>query len=104
MCTKLDTINTGISIDTVKESKLKLQNIIKDSESIHLNNLISTGIEFNPTSVNITIDIRVVIKIDKQVINWEPCTPIFLPNNPGNRELNKGKKIKVKYINTLIYS
>jgi hypothetical protein len=68
MCTKLDTINTGINIETVKESKLKLQNIFKDSESIHLNNLISTGIEFNPTSIKINIAIIVVIEIERQVI------------------------------------
>jgi hypothetical protein len=68
MCTKLDTINTGINIETVRESKLKLQNIFKDSESIHLNNLISTGIEFNPTSIKIIIAIIVVIEIEIQVI------------------------------------
>jgi hypothetical protein len=68
MCTKLDTISTGINIETVKESKLKLQNIFKDSESIHLNNLISTGIEFNPTSIKINIAIIVVIEIERQVI------------------------------------
>jgi hypothetical protein len=98
ICTKLDTINTGINIDTVKESKLKLQNKIKDSESIHLNNLSSTGIEFRPTSIKIKIDKRVVREIDIQVIRWVPCTPIFLPSNPGSRELNKGNKINVRYI------
>jgi hypothetical protein len=85
-------------MDTVKESKLKLQNRRNDSESIHLNNLISTGIEFNPTSIKRSIAIIVVREIDIQVIKWVPCTPIFLPNNPGNRELNKGNKIKVRYI------
>jgi len=103
MWTKLDTINTGINIDTVKESKLKLQNIIKDSESIHLNNLISTGIEFKPTSIKINIDKSVVREIDMQVIQWVPCTPIFLPKNPGSRELNKGNKIKVRYIYIIFF-
>ena len=83
-------------MDTVKESKLKLQNIANDSESIHWNNLISTGIEFNPTSINIIMDNIVVKEIHVQVIKWVPRTPIFLPNNPGIKELNKGKKIKVK--------
>jgi hypothetical protein len=37
MCTKEETINTGISIDTVRESKLKAQAMFNASESIHLN-------------------------------------------------------------------
>jgi hypothetical protein len=68
MCTKLETINTGINIDTVKESKLKLQEIAKDSLSIHLNNETSTGIEFNPTSKKISIDKNVVMHIEIQLI------------------------------------
>jgi hypothetical protein len=96
MCTKLETINTGINIDTVKESKLKLQDIAKDSLSIHLNNEISTGIEFKPTSKKISIDNNVVIHIEIQLRMWVPRTPNFLPSNPGNIELNKGKKINVK--------
>jgi hypothetical protein len=36
-CTKDDTINTGINMETVKESKLNAQDTFKDSESIHLN-------------------------------------------------------------------
>lgn len=49
-CTNEDTINTGINIDTVKESKLKLHKTFKDSESIHLNNWMETGALFIPTS------------------------------------------------------
>jgi len=40
----------------------------------------------------------VVREIDMQVIKWVPCTPIFLPSNPGRIELNKGSKINVRYI------
>lgn len=70
--------------------------MFKNSESIHLNNFISTGIELNPTSVNINIDNIVVYIIEKQVIKCVPFTPIFLPNIPGIKELKKGRKIKVK--------
>jgi hypothetical protein len=35
-CTKEDTISTGINIETVKESKLKPQDIFKISASTHL--------------------------------------------------------------------
>jgi hypothetical protein len=38
------------SMDVVKESKWKPQYTINDSESIHLNNWIDTGILFKPTS------------------------------------------------------
>lgn len=48
--TKLDTINTGISMETVNESKLKPQYTLRDSESIHLNNCSETGVLFIPTS------------------------------------------------------
>ena len=70
--------------------------MLKDSESIHLNNLISTGIEFNPTSINTNKANIVVSEIDRQVTKWVPRTPIFLPKNPGIKELSKGKNIKVK--------
>ena len=96
ICTKELTIKTGINIDTVKLSKLKLQNIFNDSESIHLNKIISTGIEFKPTSTKTNMDSIVVIQIDIQVIKWVPCTPIFLPNKPGINELKSGKNINVK--------
>jgi hypothetical protein len=64
MCTKEDTIKTGINIDTVKESKLKLQDTSKDSESIHLNKFMCTGMLFKPTSKNAIIAKNVVINTD----------------------------------------
>jgi len=96
ICTRLETIKTGINIDIVKESKLKLHSIFIDSTSIHLNNLNSTGILLNPTSKNITIANNVVntIKLHEKI--WVPVTPIFLPSKPGIIELIRGKKIKVK--------
>jgi hypothetical protein len=69
MCTKEDTINTGINIDTVNESKLKAHNILRDSESIHLNNLIVTGMLFNPTSKKTIIANIVVVITELQVIH-----------------------------------
>ena len=60
MCTKEETINTGISIETVSESKLKAHETFKDSESIHLNTSIDEVILFNPTSKKVnTADIVV---------------------------------------------
>jgi hypothetical protein len=50
MCTKEDTINTGISIDTVKESKVKPHHKFSDSESTHLNNFALTITLFIATS------------------------------------------------------
>jgi hypothetical protein len=44
MCTKDDTISTGINIDTVKASKLNAHLTFKDSASIHLNKSILVGI------------------------------------------------------------
>ena len=76
MCTKQETISTGINIETVKESKLKPQDIFNDSESIHLNKWIDTGRLFKPTSKKANIAQRVVIITDIQVINCAPCTPI----------------------------
>ena len=67
-CTKEETINTGINIDTVKESKLKLHITFKDSESIHLNILIDTGALFIPTSKKDNIARKVVITKDEHVI------------------------------------
>ena len=98
ICTRLDTINTGINIDIVKESKLKLHDIYIDSTSIHLNNTISTGILLKPTSRNINIANIVVNTIDTQVMMCVPVNPIFLPNKPGMIELIKGNIINVKYI------
>jgi hypothetical protein len=48
-------------MDTVKESKLNPHNILRDSESIHLNNLTVTGIPLNPTSKKARIASDVVI-------------------------------------------
>lgn len=98
MCTKEDTIKTGISIDTVKESKLKLQDTFKDSESIHLNKFIYTGVLLKPTSKNAIIASNVVVKTDAHVIKWDPVTPIFLPKKPEDMEDSNGKKIIVRYI------
>jgi len=81
-CTNEDTISTGINIDTVKESKLKLHKTFKDSESIHLNSWMETGALFIPTSKKAKIERAVVVKTDKHVINWAPLTPTFLPKNP----------------------
>jgi hypothetical protein len=69
MCTKDDIINTGISIDTVNESKLNPHNTLKLSESIHLNSCIDTGILLNPTSKNAMLANIVVIITQLQVIN-----------------------------------
>jgi hypothetical protein len=103
ICTKEDTIETGINIEAVKLSKLKLHNINNDSESNHLNNLIYVGIWLNPTSKNINIDNIVVIIILELVIICAPLVPIFLPNNPDTNELNIGKTNIVRYIYLYIY-
>ena len=95
MWTKLDTINTGISIEAVKLSKLKLHNIYTNSESNHLNSLTCTGIWFILTSKNIRVIIRVVIVIHNIVNNWAPLAPIFLPNNPDINEPHSGNNIVV---------
>jgi hypothetical protein len=98
MCTKEETISTGISIDTVNESKLKLHSTFNDSESIHLNNLTDTGILLIPTSKKDIIERKVVIIKDEQVIIWEPVTPTFLPKKPDTIDPSKGNIIIVKYI------
>jgi hypothetical protein len=98
MCTNEDTINTGINIDTVNESKLNPHNIYRDSESTHLNNFNVEGIELNPTSKNVIIAKNVVIIIELHVIICAPFTPIFLPKNPETIEPNRGNIIIVKYI------
>jgi len=97
MWTNEETINTGISIDTVNESKWKPHNIFNDSESIHLKRLIDTGILLNPTSKKAVIANNVVISIKDEVIKCDPLTPSFLPKNPEDIEESKGKII-VKYI------
>ena len=95
ICTKEETINTGINIDTVKESKLKLHNTFNDSESTHLKSCTDTGILFKPTSMKDNTEMIVVITT---VMNWDPVTPTFLPKNPEIIEPNKGSIIIVKYI------
>lgn len=98
MCTNEETIKTGINIDTVKESKIKPHDTLRDSESIHLNRFIYTGILLIPTSKKLTIESIVVIITQVHVIIWDPDTPTFLPKNPDIIEANKGNIINVKYI------
>ena len=98
ICTKEEIINTGISIDTVSESKLNPQEIFNDSESIHLNKWIDTGMLFKPTSKNAIIANIVVVITDKHVINCAPLTPTFLPKKPDTIDPNKGNTIKARYI------
>jgi len=98
MCTREETISTGINIDTVNVSKTNPQDIFSDSESIHLNNLMYTEILLIPTSKKANIASVVVINTDTQVIIWEPLIPTFLPKKPETIEANKGKIIIVKYI------
>ena len=98
MCTNEETINTGINIDTVNESKLKLHKTFNDSESIHLKSWTETGILFIPTSKKAKIAKKVVVITDKHVIIWAPLTPTFLPKNPETIEPNKGSIIMAKYI------
>ena len=98
MCTKEETTNTGINIDTVNESKLKLHNTFNDSESTHLNSCTVTGILLIPTSTNDNAERIVVIATSEHVMNWDPVTPTFLPKNPEIIEPNKGNAIMVKYI------
>ena len=98
MCTKLDTINTGINIDTVKVSKLKLQKTLSASESIHLKSFIDTGMLFKPTSIKATIANNIDIIIKLHVIICAPLIPTFLPKNPENIDPNKGNTIKARYI------
>ena len=97
-CTKDDTIKTGISIDTVNESKLNAQDTFKDSASIHLNKCMVTGVLFNPTSMKARIDRTVVVITQLHVINCYPLTPTFLPKKPAIIEPNIGNIIKARYI------
>jgi len=83
-CTKEDTINTGISIETVNESKLNPQDIFRLSASTHLNRCIVTGILFKPTSIKATIAKNVVIITQLHVIICDPLTPTFLPKKAGH--------------------
>jgi hypothetical protein len=56
----------------------------------------------NPTSKKDIIEKIVVINTKVQVNKCDPFTPIFLPKNPEDIEPNKGKIIKVKYINCIL--
>ena len=98
MCTKEETIKTGINIETVRESKLKLHNTLSDSESTHLKRCKETGVLFSPTSMKDNIESKVVIINAVHVICWDPVTPIFLPKKPEVIEPNKGKITIDKYI------
>ena len=98
MCTKEEIVSTGISMDTVKESKLNPHKTFKDSESNHLVISRCTSVCERPISKKATKDKIVVIITDTHVINWEPVTPIFLPKNPDDIEANKGNIMIVKYI------
>lgn len=86
------------SRDTVNESKWNPHDTLSDSESIHLNSSIDTGILFNPTSIKAIIERIVVVITQLHVINWAPIIPSFLPKKPDIIEANKGKKIINKYI------
>ena len=97
-CTREETINTGINMETVKESKLKLQATFNDSESIHLKFSIYTGLLFIPTSINANIESTIVNSNDVQAIRCDPFIPTFLPKNPDIIEASKGNIIIVKYI------
>jgi len=85
-------------METVKLSKLKLQNIFKDSESIHLKSWIDTGVAFKPTSKKAVRANRVVISTQREVKICAPVTPTFLPQNPEIIDPNKGSTIMARYI------
>src|SRR3981081_1320631 len=98
MCTKELTIKTGINIDTVKLSKLKLHDTFNDSLSIHLKRFIDVGILFIPTSKKVIIANKVVTTTHVHVINCAPLTPTFLPKKPATIDPNNGKVIIARYI------
>ena len=98
MCTKEDTTKTGINIETVSESKLKPHSIFSDSESIHLNKCIETGMSLKPTSIKLLIASNVVAITKVHEIKWDPVTPTFLPKKPETIDAKKGKTIIAKYI------
>lgn len=98
MCTKQETTNTGISMDTVKESKLNPQYTLRDSESTQVKSCTNTGVLFKPISRKVIIDKIVVIVTHNIVIACAPLVPIFLPKNPDTIEPSKGKTIMARYI------
>ena len=98
ICTKEDTIKTGISMETVNESKWNPHHTFNDSESIHLNTSMDTGILFNPTSKKAKTANIVVVTTAVHVIICAPDTPIFLPKKPEAIDPNSGKIIIARYI------
>src|SRR5208282_1484200 len=98
MCTKEETIKTGINILTVKLSKWKLHKALSDSLSIHLKRFTDTVMLFKPTSKKAIITNNVVTIIEIHVINCAPLTPTFLPKNPETIAPNIGRIIIAKYI------
>jgi len=98
MCTKEETIKTGKSMDTVSESKWNAQDTFNDSESIHLNTSIVTGILFNPTSKKANTAKIVVVTTAVHVMICAPEIPVFLPKKPETIDPNSGKIIITKYI------
>lgn len=98
MCTKEETTNTGINIETVRESKLNPHKILNDSESTHLKVNTDTDTLFKATSVKIVMAIIVVVIIHELVISCAPVTPTFLPKNPEAIDPSKGNIIMAKYI------
>ena len=101
ICTKKEIINTGIDMDTVKESKKKPHVTLRDSESIHAKALIDTGTFLKPTSRKIIHARITVTTIKIHVISCAPLIPTFLPKSPEEIEPNKGSSIIAKYINIL---
>jgi hypothetical protein len=91
-------IKTGISIETVNESKWNPQDTFNDSESIHLNTSMDTGILFNPTSQKAKPASIVVVTTAVHVIICAPDTPIFLPKKPEAIDPNSGNIIITRYI------
>jgi hypothetical protein len=85
-------------METVKESKLKLQSTFSDSESIHLKSFTDTGMLFKPTSKKASVAIIVVVITEVHAIICDPLTPIFLPKKPQDIEPSKGNIIIIKYI------
>jgi len=91
-------INTGINIETVRESKLKAQDTFKYSASIHRNKCIFTGLLFRPPSIKANMAKIVVVITHVHVIICDPLTPTFLPKKPDIIDPNMGNPIKTKYI------
>ena len=91
-------IKTGISIETVNESKWNPQNTFNDSESIHLNTSIDTGILFSPTSKKAKTAKIVVVTTAVHVKICAPDIPVFLPKKPETIDPNSGKIIIARYI------